>query len=207
MVHSACLAKRGEFRGGVNREVQWWLANGSADRLLVVGTSPGLRWDERKRDWAADAPVPPALRGAFREEPLWVDLSDVSPTDRKSLLAADRIAAIAAPIRGVPKDTLIGEHLRQHRRTMRLAGSGITVPGVLTALAVTAGVIAVGQRDSAIRQRNQAIYREIISEALQATGANPSLAAQLDLEAYRMHPTAALTRACSARRTLRCPAR
>src|ERR1700730_3047129 len=55
----------------VNREVQWWIDNGSRDRLLVVGTSPGLDWDEQKRDWAADARGPPALRGAFREEAPW----------------------------------------------------------------------------------------------------------------------------------------
>jgi TIR domain len=61
----------------VNREAQWWIDHGSRDRLLVVGTSPGLDWDEQKRDWAADAPVPSALRGAFRDEPYWVDLSTV----------------------------------------------------------------------------------------------------------------------------------
>ena len=32
----------------VNREVQWWIANRSPGRLLVVGTSPGLAWDEQK---------------------------------------------------------------------------------------------------------------------------------------------------------------
>lgn len=31
----------------VNREVQWWLDHRSPDRLLVVGTSPGLKWDEQ----------------------------------------------------------------------------------------------------------------------------------------------------------------
>jgi hypothetical protein len=39
----------------VNREVQWWTANRSPGRLLVVGTSPGLAWDKRRVDWAADA--------------------------------------------------------------------------------------------------------------------------------------------------------
>ncbi len=28
----------------VNREAQWWIDHGSRDRLLVVGTSPGLDW-------------------------------------------------------------------------------------------------------------------------------------------------------------------
>src|SRR4029077_88574 len=59
----------------VNREVQWWIANRPPSRLLVVGASPGLAWDEQKRDWAADAPVPPTLRGVFTDEPRWVDLS------------------------------------------------------------------------------------------------------------------------------------
>jgi hypothetical protein len=53
----------------VNREVQWWIDHRSPDRLLIAGTSPGLKWDEQKRDWAADAPVPSALRGAFPDEP------------------------------------------------------------------------------------------------------------------------------------------
>jgi hypothetical protein len=61
----------------VNREVQWWLAHRSPDRLLIVGTEVGLAWDEQAGDWTVDAPVPPALHGAFTSEPLWVDLSDV----------------------------------------------------------------------------------------------------------------------------------
>src|SRR5215472_3575510 len=59
----------------VDREVRWWLEHRTADRLLVVGTGPGLAWDDQGRDWAADAPVPLALRGAFASEPLWLDLS------------------------------------------------------------------------------------------------------------------------------------
>src|SRR5689334_8968308 len=29
----------------VNREVRWWVAHRSPDRLLVVGTGSGLKWD------------------------------------------------------------------------------------------------------------------------------------------------------------------
>ena len=41
----------------------------SPRRLLIVATSPGLVWDTRLGDWAADAPVPPALRGVLTQEP------------------------------------------------------------------------------------------------------------------------------------------
>ena len=173
----------------VNREVRYWLAHRAPDRLLVVGTDPGLAWDEQKQDWAAGAPVPPALRGAFSAEPLWVDLSDAQLDGHRSTIPPDRIAAMAAPIRGVPKDMLVGEHLRQHRRAMRLAGSAVAVLVVLTALAVVASLIAVGQRNTAVQQRDQAIYNQVVAEALQYGTSDTPLAAQLNLAAYRMQPT------------------
>jgi hypothetical protein len=81
----------------VNREVQWWIANRSSGRLLVVGTSPGLAWDEQKRDWAADAPIPPALRGVLTDEPRWVDLSKVRPGGGRAAIPPNDVAAVAAP--------------------------------------------------------------------------------------------------------------
>jgi hypothetical protein len=122
----------------VNREVRWWLTHRSPDRLLVVGTDSALAWDEQRRDWAADARVPPALRGVYTAEPLWVDLSDTRIESRRPVIPADRVAAIAAPIRGMPKDMLVGEHLRQHRRAMRLAEAAAAVLAMLTAVAVAA---------------------------------------------------------------------
>ena len=83
----------------VNREAQWWIDHGSRDRLLVVGTSPGLDWDERKGDWAASAPVPSALRGAFHDEPHWVDLSEVQLDGRRPRIPTNKVAAVAAPLR------------------------------------------------------------------------------------------------------------
>ena len=74
------LASPGAARSvWVDREVRWWLEHRTADRLLVVGTAPGLAWDNEREDWAAGSPVPPALRGAFASEPLWLDLSSTHP--------------------------------------------------------------------------------------------------------------------------------
>ena len=170
--------------------MQWWREHRSADQLLVVGTGPGLAWDEQERDWAAAAPVPRALRGAFPGEPLWVDLSDLPFDSHKPLIPDDRVAAIAAPVRGMAKDQLAGEHLRQHRRTRRIVGVAVAVLAMLTSVAVVAGLFAFGQRNSALRQRDQAIYSQTIAEALQSDSTNASLAAQLELTAYRIRPTA-----------------
>jgi len=173
----------------VDREVRWWLEHRSPDRLLIAATSPGMEWDQAERDWSAAAPVPPALRGAFAAEPLWIDLSDLPPGGRASQVPADRVAAVAAPIRGVPKDTLIGEHLREHRRTMRLAGSAVAVLAVLTVFAVIASVVAVGQRNVAIRELSLAQARELVADAGTLSGSQPGLARQYLAQAYRMSDT------------------
>jgi len=176
----------------VNREVEWWLTNRPLDRLLVAGTTPSLAWDDRRNDWAAGAPVPPALLGTFPAEPLWVDLSDVRYDGRVPLLSVDQLADIAAPVRGVPKDTLVGEHLREHRRTMRLAWSAVGVLATLTIIAVVAGVFAINQRNTANTERNQAIAERnlAVSDALadqsEATGGrDPVLAGRPAVDWWR----------------------
>jgi hypothetical protein len=126
----------------VNREVQWWLDHYSTDRLLVVATSPGLAWDEQQEDWVTDAPVPPALRGAFTHEPQWVDLSRLRLGSHKPLIPDIDVAAVAAPLRSVPQDMLIGEYLNA-QRAIRLAVAAVAVLAILLALAVF-GLIALG---------------------------------------------------------------
>ncbi len=133
----------------VDKEVAHWLAHpsqastSSADRLLICLTEGTLTW-RRAIDGAADftegatAVLPPALRGAFRDEPLYVDFTWADRPERLGLRRKpfhDNVARLAAPIRGMELDDLIGEDIRQHRRTMASAAAG----GVLlVALAVTA---------------------------------------------------------------------
>lgn len=181
----------------VNREVQWWRDHRRADRLLVVATSPGLAWDKDAADWAADAPVPSALRGLFSSEPLWIDLSDIQHDRHAAMVPADRIAAVAAPIRGVQKDALIGEHLRERRRAMRLAQGAIALLATLTALAAAAGAIAIGQRhaavvqrDAAIRARNIAVADQLASKSQVIGDANPAVSRFLSLAAWKINPSA-----------------
>jgi hypothetical protein len=180
----------------VNREVQWWTANRPTDRLLVVGTSPGLAWDEQKRDWTADALVPPALRGVFTDEPHWVDLSMVRLNGGKTAIPPNDVAAVAAPLRGKPLDELVGEHLRQHRRAMHLAEGAVALMAVLTALAVVISVLAVRERNVAIGQRNIAtreqeiaLSRQLATESLATDATDPLTARQLAVAAWRVYPT------------------
>lgn len=171
----------------VDREVTWWLANKSPHRLLVVATAARLRWDKERGDWAADSPVPPSLRGAFAEEPLWVDLTALRPgTDRRRARVPDEdLATIAAPLRNMQRDTLIGEHLRQHRRTMRLVRGVIAVLTTLLVFAAAATVVAVDQRDAARTQARIATSRQLAALSGSLLGTHLDVAQLLAIASYQ----------------------
>ncbi|WP_236573259.1 nSTAND1 domain-containing NTPase [Streptomyces sp. GS7] len=76
-----------------------------------------------------------------------------------------------------------------HRRTRRLR----QLVALLTAAFLVAGVttvLAVRARQSADRQRNIAVSRQVAIEAMAQRATTPALAVQLSLAAYRLAPTA-----------------
>ncbi len=68
---------------------------------------------------------------------------------------------------------------RQHRKSLWLRRSAISLVVVFALIAATAAVIAV-------RQRNDAVFRQVVAEADRLVETDPSLAAQLLLAAHRM---------------------
>ena len=145
----------------VNLEIEWWLANRSPRRLLIVATSPGIAWNARLGDWAVDAPVPHALRGVLAQEPRLANLVGVPRSGGRLKLSDDAVADIAAPIHGKPKDELVGDHIREYRRTRRLARGAVLGLSVLTAAAVAASVIATSQHSNARSQGRIAMARQL----------------------------------------------
>jgi WD40 repeat protein len=148
----------------VAQEVDAWLRVGSADRLLVVWTDGGLAWDRAAGDfdWARTTCLPSRLRGVFPAEPLHLDLRwarasvDLSPR-RPELL--DAVARLSATLRQQPLDDLIGEDVRQHRRTRRLSAAAVATLAALLVGAVAAAVVAVQQRNVAREQQRIAEER------------------------------------------------
>lgn len=187
----------------VNREIEWWLRDPARrDRLRIVATGSALEWDEAEGDWADDAPVPPALRGVFAAMPRSADLTLVDRSDTPIKLPEDAVADVVAPIRDIEKSELIGVHLREHRRTMRLVSGATVALTVLTAAAIAASVIAVGQRDTARNQARIATAREVAALSAADLSTHLDLAQLLAVAAYRMdddpQTEAALSQAVSA---------
>src|SRR5215470_984383 len=136
----------------VNKEVAYWLEHKSADTLLIALTDGALAWDDARGAFAADAPLPPALAGQFSSEPKWVDLTAFRDpaavaSERFTELAAD----LAAAVRGVPKEDLLSQELREQRRALRLAWLAASTLLVFAAAAVWQWRAAVEQRNRAER--------------------------------------------------------
>jgi WD40 repeat protein len=186
----------------VAAEVTHWLAGKPADRVLLVLTRGEIEWDDAAGDfdWTRTDALPRALAGAFAEEPRYIDVRWAQTREHLSLSDPrfrEAVADVAAPLHGRPKDELIGEEVRQHRRTVRLARGAVALLSGLLVAAVLAALFAIDQRNTARAERDRAeeqariaTSRSLADAALQTFDQELGLGLLLALEAYRLEPTA-----------------
>jgi WD40 repeat protein len=169
----------------VDREIRWWLEHRSAERLLIVVASGSLSWDRRAS--AFDPGASTALLGAFDDEPRWVAIPEraSAAADPTEFDLREAIVDVATAIRGVSKEELASTAAREHRRTRRLVRGVIVGLTALLAIAVAAGVIALGQRDTARDQARLALSRQIASASQTVAATNLDAAMLLAVQAYR----------------------
>lgn len=141
----------------VQKEIEWWLANRSAQTFLILLTEGQIAWDETTRefDWTITTALPPQLSKAFTEEPLYTDLRWARTSEQLSMRHSRFRAAIlevAATLLKRSKDELDGDDIRQYRKTRRLAWSGVAALVFLFAAAVIAAYLATQQRNLAIER-------------------------------------------------------
>jgi cell division protein FtsB len=181
----------------VGKEIEHWTTNHPADRILPVVTDGTFGWENGD---VTGTSVPPALRGVFGEEPRWVDLRFARGETDLDLQNPDfsaAVADIAATIRGVPKDELASEEVKQHRRTVRTAwAAGITVT-VLAMAAIVAGIFAIGQRNdardnAALAEQNATLAQQNADQAAANAEAEAAARALADQEADRANANATI---------------
>lgn len=176
----------------VNKEVDYWTSDPSrAGRVLPVVTDGEFYWDG---DVIGSA-VPPSLGGVFAAEPRWVDLRSARGETQLSMKNpefAGAVADIAAAIRGVPKDELESEEVRQHRRTLRTAWVAGLVVLLLAVTASAAALFAFNERSRANAEARRATEqadlarqerdRAVVAEEEAAASALAETAARLEAE-------------------------
>jgi hypothetical protein len=171
----------------VGKEIQWWVSDPKrAARILLVLTEGELAWDSDRRDFdpMASTALHPALRGVFAEQPLWVDARwsrEAGTLNMKDPRMQRTVVDVASTLRGLQKDQLVGEAVREQKRTRRLAGAAVTSLAVLTVVAMVAGFFAWVQRDAAVAALRVSESRQLAALAQQSTDRDLSLAATLAL--------------------------
>jgi len=199
-------AARSEY---VAAEIRWWLANKDSATILLVHDEGVLAWDRSRNDFSADSDcIPAPLRGAFREEPRWTDLSwfdlpgSSGPADPRF---TEKVADLAATIRGIPRDELLGEDVVQFKRSWRLAKVAIGLLSLLLIASIVAGIVAVAQRNEVVRQANTLLARQLAVTSESLLARDLRRAQLMAVQAWRTDPTPA-TRAALLRANLASPA-
>jgi WD40 repeat protein len=183
----------------VRREVEWWLSHRSPDTLFLAVTAGRVPWSEDAgRERSVPSCIPEYILDRYPSPPRWVDLRPLrseQQISRQNPALLDAIADIGAAVRGIDKDEIVGEHIRQHRRVVRTASAAIVVLSMLTVATVIASVLFAAQRNTARQQALIARKQALIATAKQfaATAGNVAdgqidLAMLLAAKAYRMNP-------------------
>jgi hypothetical protein len=143
----------------VGQEIAYWLDHNRADTVLIALTDGELDWDEAIRDfrWSEATPLPTVLKNRFASEPRWIDLRSYREGSAPKGIEFIRLGAdFAAAIRGIPKEDLLSEEVRQQRRARTLAGTAAAALVVLLVAAFWQWNQARLQRNEAQTQRNEA---------------------------------------------------
>lgn len=153
----------------VQREVDWWLANRSVDRLFILLSGGDLVWDVAMGDFDSKrtTSLPSALFGRFSSEPLWVDFRSMHDSSSMGLRHTgfrSAILSIAAPIHGRPKDELDGVDVQRNRRFRRIVRLVIAALFILTITSAFAAWRAIQNAAVARQQRALADTRRLEAE-------------------------------------------
>ena len=151
----------------VDQEVRHWLSQPRANRLLIILTEGDIAWNTHTLDAQRTNALPPALQ-EFPEEPLWLDLRWARVSEQISLqnpAFRDAIADLSSTLRGIPKDQLIGDDVRQHRRATLFRRSAITGLTLLVLGLIAVTYFAYQQRDLAREQARIALARQLAAQS------------------------------------------
>ena len=170
-----------------------WTGTGRSSRTMCCcGPGPGCAGGWKKTRPAgsctASSPTPPPPGSDSREDPSFLYRGAQLAALQQAVTQWSANPARSPALTGTQRGFLQASE-RAAARSSRRRRSAFALLALLTVLAVAAAGLAFSQRAAAVRQRDQAIYNQVIAEALQLGTSDTPLAAQLNLAAYRIQPT------------------
>ncbi len=178
----------------VKKEIEYWLQHKSKENILIAVTEGEIVWDEKKGDfdWGKTTAIHPALKNVFEMEPLYVDLrgfhaqedlSDQNPEFK------DKVIYLAATLHGKSVGDMVGEEVKQHKKTIRIRNTAIFTLVSLLLISLSVTVFALYQRQRAVRQSKISLSRQLAVQSSSHLDDQLDLALLLSMEACRVANT------------------
>lgn len=138
-----------------NKEVEHWKQHKSIDNFLIALTDGEWVWDQSASDfdWSKTTAIPKSLSGVFKNEPLFIDFRDKIPEDKLNLDNPDfkaKVVSFAATLHGKSVGDMVGEAVKQHKRTMRIRNAAIVVLSFLLIFALYQKSVAESETKKAL---------------------------------------------------------
>ncbi len=193
------------------KEVAYWKEHKSMDHFLIVLTEGELFWDESRSDfdWTKTTSIPENLSGALHNEPLYVDFRNKISKEDLTLQNPEfksKTVLLAATLHGKAVGDMVGEGVKQHKRTLLIRNSAIAV---LSALLIASGFLthyafeqkeiaeeqtkeALRQTKEALRQTNRALAKSYLSDSKANLDLDPTISLRLAEYAYTFAKTKGL---------------
>ncbi|RMA64348.1 TIR domain-containing protein [Ulvibacter antarcticus] len=152
------------------KEVEHWMANKSMDNFLVVLTEGELEWEEASNDfnWGKTNALPKNLSGSLKNEPLYVDFrgeKKVAELHLDNASFQSKVVLLAATLHGKAVGDMVGEDVKQHRRTLRFRNSAIAVLTAFFIGAVILAFYAFQQKNIAVQEASKLKVSNYLSTA------------------------------------------
>lgn len=174
----------------VTKEISWWLSNRAVNKMLILVTDGEINWraGDCDFDWQQSSSLNPALKGRFKEEPLWVDLrwarSEPSFSLRNERFRS-AVLQIAPPLYGMQREDLDDADTRNYKSARRLASIGVVALVVLVAGIFFSLRTARHQGQVAQQQRSLADCRELAGKAIENIDTHLDIALLMGVEDSR----------------------
>ncbi len=153
----------------VSDEVKYWLENKSVDTLIIVLSSGTIGWDyvNNNFDTATTTALPACMFPYYTQEPAYVEFAKVWDKAGYNLKDGSFIAAvaqIAAPVHGKTVGELIGQDIKEHRRTMLYRNAAIILLSVFLVVSLAAMGFAFKQADKATQAQHRAERSDTLAQ-------------------------------------------
>jgi len=176
----------------VAREIEYWIAHKSIDKLLVVLTEGEIAWDDKNNNFlnAQSNSLPDILDKKFKAEPFYIDLRTAKTHQDLSLnnpIFKKEVLKLAAQLHNKEPKDLAGEEVTAHRKMIRIRNSAITILIFLFMAALVAAWLAIQNARDAIKEKNIAQANYLASESQRAADKDPTLALRLAEASMKQH--------------------